>query len=185
MKIAKVPERYTQCVVDRKPIECASLGYVKDFLSSKNNFLMLAGGKGVYKSGSAAWALGQVDGGAFVHAYDLVQVSIEDKVQWNRILRAPIVVLDDLGREKRDGSLGAFIDAFQKIFNGAYSSCRRLIMTGNVSRAEFNREPNDGGYGTREYDRLKEAGEWYGVAGESARGTPQLTAHWAEQGEDD
>jgi hypothetical protein len=181
MKIAKVPDRYVQCVADRRPIECKALEYVKDFLSSKKNFLMLTGGKGVYKSGSAAWALGQVDGGAFVHAYDLVQISIEEKEQWRRILRAPIVVLDDIGREKHDGSFGAFIDAFQKIFNGAYSDCRRLILTGNVSKLQFGLEPDKFGYGSREYDRMKEAGDWCGVAGESARGTPQLEAHWADQ----
>ncbi len=179
MKLAKVPELYTKCVVDRAPIECQALGHVRQFLGSKRNFLVLAGGKGVYKSGSAAWALGQVDAGAFVDAMHLVEISINEKERWQRILSAPLVVVDDLGTEKRDpGSLAVFMDAFQKIHNGAYSNCRRVIYTGNISKSGMNREPEDGGYGTRAYDRLKEAGDWYGIQGESVR-SPSM--HWAER----
>jgi hypothetical protein len=58
-------------------------------------------------------------------------------------------------------------------------------MTGNVTKARFAAEAEDWGYGSRTYDRFKEAGTWYNVPGESMRGSAQLEAHWADAKDDD
>lgn len=170
---AKVPEKYIRSVADRKPLECDPLIWVREFLNSQKGFLTLMGGKGTLKSGSASYALGQIDGGAFIEAQELISVSLaKDQARWNWCLNAPIVVVDDIGLEERKGGgLDAFMKAFYRLFNGVYTNCRRMIITGNMPKTKFALPPEEGGYGERTYDRLKEMGIWYNVAGESVRGT--------------
>lgn len=170
---AKVPEIHIRHVADRPPVECQPLLWVREFLNSKKGFLTLMGGKGTMKSGSACFPLGQIDGGAFVEAADLISISLnKDQTRWNWILNAPVVVLDEIGLEERKGGgLDAFMKAFYRLFNGVYSDCRRMIITGNMTKTKFKLAPEDGGYGERVYDRLKEMGVWYNVPGESVRGT--------------
>lgn len=163
MKDADVPERFIQHVADKDPLDCEPMTFVREFLNSRDGFRVLQGGKGTRKTGSACWALGQLDGGAFIEADDVIRVSIEDKERWAKILAAPLVVFDDLGTEKRDDK-ATFTSAFSKLLNTVYSQSRRLIITCNVTPVVFRQV-----YGEREYDRLKEAGLWSKIGGESVR----------------
>ena len=185
MKDAGVEELFIQRVADQEPIACDALKQVQAFLQTPAAFLVLSGAKGTRKTGSACWALGQVDGGAFVDVQDVVEWSIEKHPQWKRALKAPLVVFDDLGTERRrtDGEIAQFYDAFYRLFNGVYNGRRRLIITCNLTTSQFSAEPESGGYGPRLYDRLKEFGMWVDVAGDSVRAQP----HWTdrEPGEDD
>lgn len=179
MKNAGVPELFIQCVADKPPTECYPLMKVREHLDSHDGFLVLSGGKGTRKTGCAAWALGQVDRGGFVEALAVTRLSIEQRPTWDKLLAAEVVVLDDLGTERRDEK-GAFIGAFFELFNGVYSGRKRLIITCNLSREQFAAEPERGGYGARVYDRLKETGKWAVVGGESVRGVVER-----QPGEDD
>jgi hypothetical protein len=163
MKDAGVPERFIAAVADKEPIDCEPWRHVRDFLNSRDSFRVLKGGKGIRKTGSACWALGQLDGGAFIEADDVIRVSIEDKPRWEKILAASLVVFDDLGTERRDDK-AIFTSAFSKLLNTVYSQSRRLLITCNLSPQTFRQV-----YGEREYDRLKEAGQWSTIAGESVR----------------
>ncbi len=186
LKDALVPEKYIRSVVDADPLNCFAMGKVRGFLDSKLGFLMLSGGKGTYKSGSTCWALGQVDGGAYVEAMDLVDVSLNHPVRWKRLLEAPMVVLDDLGVElRKGGATDVFMGAFHKLYNGAYSGCRRLLLTSNITKAQFRAEPTEGGgYGERAADRFREVGDWWDVPGESVRQSMGRTArHWQDDRE--
>lgn len=176
MKSADAPELHIRNVADVDPMQCEAWQKVRSFLDGRKGFLVLAGGKGTQKTGSACWALGQVERGAFLEAGAIIRLSIEKRNEWERIIKSQIVVLDDLGTEKRDGQ-GVFLAAFFELFNGIYSDCRRLIVTCNLTPEQFKAEPERGGYGARVYDRLRESGTWSVIGGESVRGR--------EPGEDD
>jgi hypothetical protein len=169
MKAADAPELHIRNVGDADPIQCDAWRKVRTFLEGRKGFLVLSGGKGTQKTGSACWALGQVDSGAFLEAGAIIRLSIEQRKTWERIVGAQIVVLDDLGTEKRDGQ-GVFLAAFFELFNSVYSDCRRMIVTCNLTPGQFKAEPEQGGYGARVYDRLRESGMWCDIGGESVRG---------------
>ncbi len=179
---AGVPVRFIEAVADKAPLDCEPLRYVRDFLDGRDGFRVLSGGKGTRKTGSASWALGQLDGGAFLEASAVTRLSIEQRPKWEAIIASPLVVLDDLGTERRDEK-GAFVAALSEMINAIYSQRRRLIVTCNLTPKTFKET-----YGEREYDRLREAGKWSTVAGESVRTyQPALSGHYAtrEPGSDD
>ena len=160
---AGVPELFLRAVADKEPEDCEPLRQVQDFLSSADGFRVLSGGKGTMKTGSACWALGQLDGGMYVEAMDVIRLSIEDKPKWEAIVAAPLVVFDDLGWEKRDDK-AAFTSAFSRLLNTVYTQRRRMIITCNMTRENFKAT-----YGEREFDRMREVGKWSAIAGESVR----------------
>lgn len=176
---AKVPEKFIRDVGDKRPLDCKPMRDVSAFLGSRDGFLLLSGGKGTRKTGSASWALGQLDGGAFVHAQDLVELSVapEHRERWDYIVtRAPLVVFDDLGTEKRTGDLPvSFGTAFSRLVDKVYSGCRRMIITHNITKQTMRSV-----YGEREFDRMREVGKWSEIAGQSVR-----DYHDREPGSDD
>ena len=163
MVLAEVPSRFIEAVADKEPVDCDPLQAVRAFLNGPDGFRVLSGGKGTRKTGSAAWALGQLDGGAFVESSELTRLSIEQRPKWESIISAPLVVLDDLGTERRDEK-GAFNSALSELINKVYSQRRRLIITCNLSRDTFKAV-----YGEREFDRMREAGQWSTIGGQSVR----------------
>ncbi len=181
-KLAGMPDLYRKHVIERIPLVCKPLSYVKAFLSSGHRFLMLSGGPGTFKSGSACWAISQIDGSRYVEARALTRIHIEQREKFEELMRGPLLVLDDLGRERSD-SKAAFIAAFDEIFDNAYMNSKRLIITSNVTAQQFAREPENGGYGSRVADRFKEAGVWKIIEGASQRASLRLPDR--EPGEDD
>jgi hypothetical protein len=172
MSAAGVPLAFAQDVTDRL-VDCQPLREVKAFLNGGDGFRVLSGGKGTRKTGSACWALGQLDRGVFVHAKDVVGLMIEKKPQWERVLSSPAVVFDDLGFEKRDGSWDTFREGFSRLVDAVYANRRRLIITCNMTATTFRES-----YGEREYDRLRHVGKWSTIAGESVR---QYQTHFTER----
>lgn len=163
MTQAGVPARFIEHVADKEPLDCDPLKNVRDFLNGPDGFRVISGGKGTRKTGSACWALGQLDGGVFLDVKQITRLSIEQRSRWDRILEAPLVVLDDLGTETRDEK-GYFGSAVSELINSTYSHRRRLIVTCNMSKDTFQRV-----YGERELDRLREAGKWSTIGGQSVR----------------
>lgn len=172
MTAAGVPVAFARDVTERL-VDCKPLRDVREFLSSGDGSRVLSGGKGTRKTGSACWALGQLDRGVFVHAKDVVGLKIENKPQWQRVLDAPVVVFDDLGFEKRDGSWDTFRDCFSRLIDSTYGNGRRIIITCNMDAKQFRAD-----YGEREYDRLRQIGKWSTVAGESVR---EYRSHFTER----
>ena len=160
---AGVPELFVAAVADRAPLDCQAYQDVRKFLDSGDGFRVLAGGRGTRKTGSACWALGQLDKGVFIEAKHITATVLEDKARWTKIMDAPLIVLDDLGWENRDGK-SIFANAFSDLLNTVYSRRRRMIITCNITQAQFKTT-----YGEREYDRLREVGQWSVIKGESVR----------------
>jgi hypothetical protein len=185
-KLAKMPDLYRDAVMIREPRDCLPLQAVKKFLASRRRLLMLSGGKGTLKSGSACWAIGQVDGSRYVDAMELVDVHLRDPDRWASLLGGHLVVLDDLGREdQREGQWALFLAAWRKLVVNAYTRGRRLVVTSNLTWDQFRRDEDDGGYGALAADRWNECGSWIDVPGESQRKAMRTAPHWTDEGNGD
>lgn len=179
MVAAGVPELYIQHVGDREPIDCEALQLVRAHAMRRSGFLVLGGGKGVQKTGSACWMLGQVEDGVFVDAVDLVDIAFHDRPMMLRLRRAKHVVLDDLGAEQT-GSTGAdaaqFSKALDTLWRGWYANDATVIVTGNFTKEQFV------AYGDRIKDRMAERGRFFTVGGASVRSA--MRQHWADTNND-
>lgn len=169
LRRAGAPRRHIEHVVDQEPDECDALRAVRAFMGDPKAWcLVLSGGVGTQKTGSCCWALKHEEGGMFVEADELLAIALEDKPRYLRLKRAHLVVLDDLGCELRDPK-GYWIKTFTTLMNGWYSACARVLITCNVSSDFFKQRIEDGGYGERVADRIREHGRFVEIAGESVR----------------
>jgi len=172
---ACVPELYIRHVGDVEPRECDALRLVREHLERRpGGFLVLAGGKGVFKTGSACWMLGQVDGGVFVEACDLLDLAFHDRPMFLRLRRAKYVVLDELGGEDvGEGNDAAYFRrALNKLCKGWYANAATVIVTGNIRRSEFD------AYGERIKSCMDERGQFFTVGGEDQRRS--MRSHWLD-----
>jgi hypothetical protein len=175
MKRAGVPDRHIENVGRRPPQDCYALNCVRAWSQTRDAFLVLQGGPGTRKTGSACWALGQ-SSGLFLESSGLITAFLAKdehgkRARWDAVLRAGLVVLDDLGTERRDAQ-GLWLEAFSELWNGTYNGSKRLIVTTNtVTRELFKLEPHEGGYGARAFSRLTESGRWSGVGNQDVRAT--------------
>lgn len=171
-------ERHIRNVGDRAPDECEALTAVREFLADDKLWcLVLAGGKGTRKTGSACWALSRVEGGAFFEAPDLLEIAINDKPFMARIVKAPLVVIDDLGTERQDDK-GVWLGTFQDMWNKLYAAAAKVIVTGNLYPQDVYDKQDTKKllwpgftriYGERVADRFREGGRWRVIGGESVR----------------
>lgn len=184
-RMAKCPDLYRDAVIARDPIDCQALKAVKKFLAGRRRLLMMTGGKGTWKSGSACYAIGQVEGSRYVFAPELDDVYRNQRERWMSLLGGTLVVLDDLGREdQRDGERPKFLKPWTLLVENAYAHGKRLIVTGNVTWPDFKRAEVNGGYGVLAADRWDEAGVWEIIGGESKRREMRNSTHWANQGDE-
>lgn len=161
-----VPELHLEAVYDRDPIECDALVSVCSFLKSNHSLLVLSGGVGTRKTGSACYAL--VCGpGVFVTAEDLGQIALakteKNQEAWNRVRKAQTLIIDDLGLEYLDDK-GWFFKVLNGLIDHRYSSKLKSIMTTNIDSNTFKQL-----YGDRIVDRIREKGRWVNLGGISAR----------------
>jgi DNA replication protein DnaC len=138
---------------------------VRDWLDTGKTFLVLGGNVGVGKTVAAAWALSE-RAGIFRKASQITRMSQFDAEAWDRLYRAGLLVVDDLGTEPHDQG-GWGLSALLDLFDRRYEERARTILTVNVTVDTFReRYGKDGG---RFLDRLRESGTWFNVAGESRR----------------
>jgi len=176
---ANMPDKYRESVIEKSPHDCQAFSAVRKFMGSPFKLLMLSGGRGTWKSGSACWAIGQIDGARYVDAVELVDVKLRDARRYDELMSAPLVVLDDLGREDKKLAIRSmFLDAWQRFVINAYTRGRRLIVTANLTWESFAVDEQKGGYGILAADRWEESGMWVDVEGESARA--KMRPHWSE-----
>ncbi len=173
-----VPEKHLKAVYDRPPIDCEALRAVRDFLASEKTSLVLAGGTGTRKSGSACWALTQRPG-VFITEDEVIRLQSsrlpEDVEAWRRARAAQVLVVDDIGEYSDDKGWG--VKVITGLWNHRYSSELKLIVTVNKTRQEFVRE-----FGERIADRIRESGRFVVLGGESVRRAPRRE-HWLDRQE--
>jgi hypothetical protein len=163
-----VPELHLRHVYDREPVSCDSLNRVQDFLGSDMTLLVLSGGVGTRKSGSACYGL-VMRSGRYVTADDLSGLAAardeEGVVAYRLVKKCGLLVVDDLGGEYVDDK-GWFVRAFNAVIDARYSSCLKTIITTNLTADQFKAT-----YGERIADRVRESGRWSDIGGKSVRRT--------------
>lgn len=161
-----VPEVHVRHVYDSEPVEYEALLETKAFASSSKTVLVLAGGVGTCKTGSASWALTQKPG-VFVTADEAVRLSTsnapEDVESWRRVRNAQLLVIDDMGGEYA-GEKGWNVRVFNGLLDQRYSRGLKTIITTNLTSDRFKAD-----YGERVVDRIREAGKWVTLGGTSVR----------------
>lgn len=134
--------------------------------------LVLSGLRGCGKTTAAAWWLTQrrepaqyVRTGSpwFVDASALARWPRYDAAEMRKLERASALVIDDLGVEY-DDKQGAFRSFLDGLVNSRYAACLPTLVTTNLPASEFKQR-----YGERIADRIREAGRYVELAGDSLR----------------
>lgn len=161
-----VPEIHIASVYDKEPQSCDALAAVRTFLKSDRTMLVLSGGVGLRKTGSACWALTQKPG-TFIVADDMIRCSAsrdpDDVTMWRRCRGTQLLVVDDLGGEYVDDK-GFRIAQVNGLVDYRYGHKLKTIITTNLDWATFASTYRD-----RVADRIKESGRWVNLGGESIR----------------
>jgi len=161
-----VPVHHVESIYDATPDNCQALEAVSEFVASKKTVLVLAGGVGTCKTGSACWAL-TFKPGRFCTADEAVRLSTsnaaEDVDMWRRVRNAQLLVLDDLGGEY-SGEKGWGVRVFNGLLDHRYSHGLKTIITTNLTSQRFKQD-----YGERVADRIRETGRFLVLGGASVR----------------
>lgn len=143
-------------------------------ITAAGNFsiLVLSGPPGVGKTTAGVWWLrtGIFDSARkatrrrrFVDASQLTTWSRYDEDRMADLERASALVIDELGVEY-DDKTGAGRSMVDAILNRRYAAELPTVITTNLNAAEFTTR-----YGERIVDRIREAGEFHEIVGESLR----------------
>lgn len=128
--------------------------------------LCLSGNPGNGKTVAAARWLLERRGGLFLKAAELARWDRYDAAKMRLLLRAPSLVVDDLGTEYQDKS-GNFMALFDELVDYRYDHRLATVLTTNLAKDDFALR-----YGERVIDRMREAGRFYSVGAKSMRGRP-------------
>jgi DNA replication protein DnaC len=152
-------------------LETEALLAVRQFMAARKTFLVLAGGVGPGKTIAASWAVDEARG-RLVKAMRLTRTgTYGDAAEafWRELGEAPLLAIDDLGTEPRDDKGWAEAN-FAALLDERYDREAPTILTTNLTLDRF-REMYLSADGGRLLDRFREVGEFYGLAGESLRGS--------------
>lgn len=123
----------------------------REWLSGDKMFLLFVGECGSGKSAAAAWTLLQArdeEHGAFVCVTEMARLSrFDDAREWDRLLRVPWLVVDDVGNETRSAF---FAERFFELINERHGMRRRTALSCNIKVSEFKAR-----YGARVESRLR------------------------------
>jgi DNA replication protein DnaC len=138
---------------------------VKSWDPDKACVLVLSGPKGCGKTVAAAWwALRRSWPPVFLRSTTFAASSRYDTEKRDAWFKASALVLDDLGTEYADQK-GNYLVDLDELVDVFYGDMRPLVITTNCTRERFAER-----YGGRIMDRLREAGAWFSMSGESRRG---------------
>ena len=166
-RIAQVPERllpFLESHQSTEALECAI-----DFIEGPATLLVLSGGVGCGKTVAACVAMDSLPAqGFFVSAYDLVCAGPYAPPEFKELLKVQgVLVIDELGTEPLDEK-GWGLSTLLAVFSARYDAMTKTIFTTNTAHAAFlMRYGRDGG---RVRDRLREAGTFVELKGQSMRG---------------
>lgn len=128
-----------------------ALEQARRWLDSTKPALLFVGGVGSGKSAASAWVLLRArdsERGCFIGAPEMARLSrFEDGIEWERIIRVPWLVVDDLGTESK--SL-FFQERMFELVNLRLARRLRTVFSSNVSAEEFKSR-----YGARVESRLR------------------------------
>lgn len=160
---AEIPPRVAACLDAAKVTD--ALAAVQRFLGTDRTFLVLAGAVGCGKTIAACSAL-DAKGGKFVKAAAITRARFDDE-RWEALLRASVLVVDDLGTESMDAK-GWAAGALAELFDYRYDWQSKTILTTNLDADAFKARycEQDGG---RFLSRLREAGVFEAIAQGSLR----------------
>jgi DNA replication protein DnaC len=141
---------------------------VSEFMQGPLTLLFLGGGEGPGKTVAACTALDR-NAGLFVKAGDVARAR-KDKAEWDPLVFAHVLVVDDLGASYEDDK-GWVAGAFYELIDRRYDALGKTIVTCNLTAKAFRQHYcNDGG---RLAGRIREAGVFIELDGESMRGRPR------------
>lgn len=179
---AGIPKRAVRLIMFGELSETPAMQSAREFMASDDTALVLLGPSGVGKSVAASWlAAASVDyiiGGRpqpeqggfnmgptamFASASDISRISMYDAKPMKALETVKYLVVDDLGVEFNDKG-GSFLSRFDSIFNHRYGNELTTVITSNLTAEDFKSR-----YGERTVDRIREAGSFIGLDGESLR----------------
>lgn len=139
-------------------------------LGTPATIVVLSGTPGCGKTTAAAWwlylaAKEQRIRGLWVTAARLARWARYDDEQMGLLLKAPRLVVDDLGTEYLD-ERGAFMTTFDELLNERYAHRRPTVITTNLNAEAFRAR-----YDMRVVDRLREDGSFMEIESPSLRST--------------
>lgn len=167
IRCADIPNRYVRQFHDTRPPTSPAL----EALASVESLVAVGGDPGCGKTTAACWWLMEYivqqttprREPKFITAGELARSSKFDQQRIGGLLKAPRLVIDDLGMEYFDEK-GAFRSLLDELVNGRYSADLPLVLTTNLSGDEFKER-----YGDRITDRIRETGGFIELATPSMR----------------
>lgn len=157
-----VPDQMIKLLWEKQPKETEASKLLTTALkvTPPPTIVVLSGGVGCGKSCAAAlWAIEK--GAKFITANELARVSPYDEKATD-LAKIKALVIDDLGCEYLDPK-GFFLSHLDGLINDRYSNGRETVITTNLDAEGFRR------YGERILDRIREAGKFLKVGGQSMR----------------
>jgi DNA replication protein DnaC len=141
---------------------------VADWKHEESSVLVLSGSRGCGKTVAAAWWALRRSRSApvFLRAPTFARSSRYEGDERDDLLRAPSLVLDDLGEEFLDAK-GSFLVDLDELIDVFYGGRKPMIITTNCTKDVFLKR-----YGERIADRLRECGLWFSVGDASLRRKP-------------
>lgn len=159
-----MPERVLRHVYDRDALETAAVLRLREAFAAtpRPDIVVLSGSPGVGKTTAAgAWCVRS--GGRFTTISELARLDRYDDEKWRAVSRCRALVIDELGNEFLDGK-GFLLGAIDALVNDRYAEQLPTVITTNLGVEEFRAR-----YGDRVADRIREAGRFVVIAGESMR----------------
>lgn len=163
---AGAPEYHLKHVYDVEPVDCQALREVREWVKLDTEFLLLLGGLGTFKTGSAVYAMTEIDDAVFASAEELPLLGgfdDEQQKRFKRLKECELLILDDLATEYQDAK-GWSLAAFNSLMNARYSQDRKTIITANLTSARLKEI-----YGERAAERIRESGRIVSIEGASKR----------------
>ena len=172
-RVLGLPDRLAALLaVPEQLAPTAGVQAVERWLGDDLPFLVLGGNVGTGKTVAAAYAVSK-RGGLFRKASQITRMSQYDAEAWDRLYRAGLLVIDDLGTEPLDQG-GWGMSALLDLFDRRYDDRARTVITTNLTADALKaRYSSDGG---RFADRLRETARWINFAGPSLRTRPPEAA---------
>lgn len=152
---------------DSEKIRAGSLSETDAVKALRGNDLIvcLSGNPGCGKTTAAGDALFRARQGLFVKAARLSRWQRYEDSEMNKLLRAQVLVIDDLGTEFQDEK-GNFMAILDEVIDVRYDHRRKTIITTNLDAEAFKAR-----YGERIADRIRECGKFVSLDGKSMRAT--------------
>lgn len=176
-KEARYQHRLRQQKADRieippKDFEIIERGGVAETAATKalggtELVVCLSGNPGCGKTTGAAAMLYAGGAGLFVKAARLSRWERYNDDEMNRLLKTPVLVIDDLGVEYQDAK-GNFLAILDEVIDYRYDHRLRTVLTTNLDAEQFKER-----YGERIADRIRESGKFVSLATDSMRRRPQ------------